>query len=134
MRAKGAWLLVLAVYLAVQTPPVATLLQASSEAELWQSLQRIALNTYLAVLLCLTWSLFLEERLAVVQQSERRVRFPSPVAAKWSFVGLLAVLFLSFLPASLVTATLGWLLLWLSVGGMTFWAVRTIYDLGGEQR
>lgn len=123
----------LAVYLAVLASPVAALLQASSEAERWQSLQRVALSTYLALLFCLAWSLYFEERFAAVQQSERRARVPLSVAARWSFVGLLVVLFVSFLPASSLTATLGWLLLWISVGGMTVWALQTGYDLGGAK-
>lgn len=129
MKGKSMWFLALAVYLAVQAAPVATLSQVLSEPELWQTLQRIALWTFLAVVLFLWWSVALSrwnwKALLLLPSGLKRLMVSSSL-------GLLVVSAVSFLPPSSTVATFGWLLLWTSAGIMCIWAFLSSRVVGDE--
>lgn len=134
MKPKALLLILLAVYLAVQASSITTLLQAPSETERWQTLRQVARQTCIAVVLCLGYSLIFDRWLATARRAGKGFGVPLPGLAILSSVGLLAVLLISFLPASLLTATIGWVFLWISIGIMTIWALQVSRSAGGEPR
>lgn len=126
------WLVAAVLYVVAQVAPVADVWQASSGAKLWQGLEQIALRTYLAVLLCLGWSLAFEGRRIPAWQDEMVRANLSPRWIVPALVGLFGAFLLSFASLSLATAVLGWLLLWISVGTVVVWSTLFGKPAGGE--